>query len=139
MAGGTTNIQVAVRVRPFLPYEAGSRSCIEILPGPVGVDGGGDDEDDLGPASAASSSSSSSSSSPSSPSNNRHRKRGNSVRIGSNVANKDAQTFTFDRCFGGSATQSDVYCDLVRPLLSRCLEGYNATTLAYGQTGAGER
>jgi len=28
-----TNIQVAVRVRPFLPFEAGAKSCIEVLPG----------------------------------------------------------------------------------------------------------
>ncbi|KAL9181076.1 hypothetical protein ACHAXT_009881 [Thalassiosira profunda] len=30
---GVTNIQVAVRVRPFLPFEAGSKSCIDVLPG----------------------------------------------------------------------------------------------------------
>jgi hypothetical protein len=64
--------------------------------------------------------------------------RGRSVRIGSSVANRDAHTFTFDRCFGGSATQAEIYDDLIRPLLSSCLEGYNATALAYGQTGAGE-
>lgn len=29
----STNIQVAVRVRPFLPFEAGSKSCIDVLPG----------------------------------------------------------------------------------------------------------
>jgi hypothetical protein len=124
--GGATNIQVAVRVRPFLPYEIGSKSCIEVLPGPVG---GENENDDDGPTITSSSWSSS---------NNRQRKRGNAVRIVSNVANKEAQTFTFDRCFGGSATQADVYGDLVRPLLSSCLEGYNATALAYGQTGAGE-
>ena len=28
-----TNIQVAVRVRPFLPFEAGAKSCIDVLPG----------------------------------------------------------------------------------------------------------
>ena len=113
----TTNIQVAVRVRPFLPFEAGSKSCIDVLPG-VG-NGGGEEEYHGEPRRQPLS-------------------RGRSVRIGSSAANRDAHTFTFDRCFGGSATQAEVYDDLIQPLLSSCLEGYNATALAYGQTGAGE-
>ena len=28
-----TNIQVAIRIRPFLPFEAGAKSCIDVLPG----------------------------------------------------------------------------------------------------------
>ena len=28
-----TNIQVAVRIRPFLPFETGSKSVIDVLPG----------------------------------------------------------------------------------------------------------
>ena len=32
-----------------------------------------------------------------------------------------------------------VYDNLIQPLLSSCLEGYNATALTYGQTGAGEK
>lgn len=32
----------------------------------------------------------------------------------------------------------ELYQTCVVPLLNKCLEGYNATTLAYGQTGAGE-
>ena len=34
--------------------------------------------------------------------------------------------------------QVEIYTTLVVPLLKSCLEGYNATTVAYGQTGAGE-
>jgi len=30
---GGEAIQVAVRIRPFLPFEAGSKSCIDVLPG----------------------------------------------------------------------------------------------------------
>ncbi|KAL7448325.1 hypothetical protein ACHAWC_000532, partial [Mediolabrus comicus] len=104
-----TNIQVAVRVRPFLPFEAGAKSCIEVLPG---------ENDD-----------NSSSSSPS---------MGKSVRIGSHHSHRDGHTFTFDRCFSGAASQLEIYNTLVLPLLNSCLEGYNATTLAYGQTGAGK-
>ena len=32
----------------------------------------------------------------------------------------------------------EIYNTLILPLLNSCLEGYNATTLAYGQTGAGK-
>ena len=110
----TTNIKVAVRVRPFLPFEAGTTSCIDVLPGT-----------DEGPASPLTSSPSSLS-------------RGRSIRIASSIANRDAHTFTFDQCFSGAATQSEIYDDLIQPLLSSCLEGYNATALAYGQTGAGK-
>ncbi|EED86226.1 predicted protein, partial [Thalassiosira pseudonana CCMP1335] len=46
--------------------------------------------------------------------------------------------FTFDKCFSGHATQVELYQTCVVPLLNKCLEGYNATTLAYGQTGAGK-
>ena len=35
-------------------------------------------------------------------------------------------------------TQVELYQEVVVPLLRSCLEGYNATMLAYGQTGAGE-
>ncbi|KAL7491325.1 hypothetical protein ACHAWT_000857 [Skeletonema menzelii] len=105
-----TNIQVAVRVRPFLPFEAGAKSCIDVLPG----------EDDQQASS--------------------HQKlsQGKSVRIGSHHAHRDGHTFTFDKCFSGLATQVEIYNTLILPLLNSCLEGYNATTLAYGQTGAGK-
>ncbi len=118
-----TNIKVAVRVRPFLPFEAGSTSCIDVLPGSIDDDGG----------LPASSSLPSSTSSPS-----QQQSRGKSIRIASSIANRDAHTFTFDQCFSGAATQAEIYDELITPLLSSCLEGYNATALAYGQTGAGK-
>jgi kinesin family protein 4/21/27 len=97
-----TNIQVAIRIRPFLPFESGSKSCIDVL-------------------------SSTGASSP----------IGNAVKL-HHHNHKDGHTFTFDKCYGGSVTQVEVYQEVVVPLLRSCLEGYNATTLAYGQTGAGE-
>ena len=111
--GASTNIEVAVRVRPFLPFEAGSKSCIDVLPG--------SDDQDHHPTTPAAQLS-----------------QGKSVRIGSHHAHRDGHTFTFDRCFSGLATQVEIYKTLVVPLLTSCLEGYNATALAYGQTGAGE-
>ncbi len=124
---GATNIQVAVRVRPFLPAEAGSKSCIEVLPG--------DDQADL-PSGGGQS----------------RLTQGKSVRIGfhrhqahhphdghtQGGGHGDGHTFTFDKCFSGQASQVEIYQTLVVPLLTACLDGYNATTLAYGQTGAGE-
>mmetsp|Transcript_24424 Transcript_24424/g.54664 ORF Transcript_24424/g.54664 Transcript_24424/m.54664 type:complete len:1002 (+) Transcript_24424:261-3266(+) len=100
-----TNIQVAVRIRPFLPFETGSKSVIDVLPG----------EDDP-PAEKI--------------------VQGRSVRIAG--SSRKSHAFTFDRCFSGLADQVEIYNSLIIPLLSSCLEGYNATTLAYGQTGAGK-
>lgn len=61
------------------------------------------------------------------------------MRIGPHGhSNRDGHTFTFDKCFSGLATQVEIYGTLVSPLLKSCLEGYNATALAYGQTGAGK-
>lgn len=37
-----------------------------------------------------------------------------------------------------NASQEDVYISCGRPLVSRVLDGYNATVMAYGQTGAGK-
>lgn len=128
--GATTNIQVAVRVRPFLPAEAGSKSCIEVLPG--------DDQADLSIGGGVGGQS--------------RLTQGKSVRIGfhrhqghhphdghtQGGGHSEGHTFTFDKCFSGHATQVEIYQTLVVPLLTACLDGYNATTLAYGQTGAGE-
>ncbi|KAG7388545.1 hypothetical protein PHYPSEUDO_012182 [Phytophthora pseudosyringae] len=44
---------------------------------------------------------------------------------------------TFDRVFLGSATQEDVFAG-IEPSVQACLEGYNATVFAYGQTGTGK-
>ena len=117
---GATNIQVAIRVRPFLPFEAGTKSCIDVLPS--------DNSDPL-------------STTPSSDDNDTQQiiSQGKSVRIGSHHAHREnGHTFTFDKCFSGLANQVEIYTALIAPLLKNCLEGYNATALAYGQTGAGE-
>ncbi|ETM55705.1 hypothetical protein PPTG_01012 [Phytophthora nicotianae INRA-310] len=44
---------------------------------------------------------------------------------------------TFDRVFMGDATQEDVFA-AIEPSVQACLEGYNATVFAYGQTGTGK-
>ncbi|XP_063896935.1 kinesin-like protein Klp61F [Helicoverpa armigera] len=46
--------------------------------------------------------------------------------------------FTFDRAFGPSASQVQVYQEVVSPLIEEVLNGYNCTVFAYGQTGTGK-
>ncbi len=48
-----------------------------------------------------------------------------------------AQGFEFDKVFGPSATQEDVFAD-VQPFVISCVDGYNVCVFAYGQTGAGK-
>ena len=43
--------------------------------------------------------------------------------------------FTFDHCYDEFSEQRRVYQELGGPIVSNALEGYNATILAYGQTG----
>ncbi|XP_011703386.1 PREDICTED: bipolar kinesin KRP-130-like [Wasmannia auropunctata] len=49
-----------------------------------------------------------------------------------------SKKFTFDKVFGPSSKQMDVYNAVVSPLLEEVLAGYNCTVFAYGQTGTGK-
>jgi kinesin family protein 18/19 len=46
--------------------------------------------------------------------------------------------YAFDRVFDGSASQTAVYEQTARAVVSRVLDGYNATVFAYGATGCGK-
>lgn len=46
--------------------------------------------------------------------------------------------FTYDNVFPSNVTQTDLYSTSAPPLLRSFLQGYNATVIAYGQTGAGK-
>ncbi len=48
------------------------------------------------------------------------------------------RTYSFDLVFGPEATQSMIYHDVVGPMLSEVMLGYNCTLFAYGQTGTGK-
>ena len=87
-------VQVAVRVRPMLPKEAGCTECIDVLR----TSSNNGDNDDIY----------------------------NVLRLGGSSGPK----FTFDQVFGAQTDQSQVYSDRVAPLVSNCLEGYNATVIA---------
>lgn len=46
--------------------------------------------------------------------------------------------FTFDRIFDTNSSQDDVYNGCMKDSILSVLEGYNATIIAYGQTGTGK-
>jgi hypothetical protein len=87
-------VQVAVRVRPMLPKEAGCTECIGVLRTSL--------------------------------------KNGDNVGIYNvlQLGGSSGPKFTFDQVFGAQTDQSQVYRDRVAPLVSNCLEGYNATVIA---------
>ncbi|SAL95325.1 hypothetical protein [Absidia glauca] len=48
------------------------------------------------------------------------------------------KAFTYDYVFDTKSTQASVYSSAIAPLLHKFMDGFNATVLAYGQTGAGK-
>ncbi|KAK4427623.1 Kinesin-like protein KIN-14G [Sesamum alatum] len=50
---------------------------------------------------------------------------------------KGKKSFTFNRVFGPSANQEEVFSD-TQPLIRSVLDGYNVCIFAYGQTGSGK-
>ncbi|KAI8914337.1 P-loop containing nucleoside triphosphate hydrolase protein [Gorgonomyces haynaldii] len=51
---------------------------------------------------------------------------------------KGQKEFTYDRVFSMHEDQQTVYDAVVKPIISRCLDGYNGCIFAYGQTGSGK-
>ncbi|KAF8402800.1 hypothetical protein HHK36_010891 [Tetracentron sinense] len=67
---------------------------------------------------------------------NEHRREVSAVQ---NIANKQIdRTFAFDKVFGPTSQQKDLYDQAVSPIVYEVLEGYNCTIFAYGQTGTGK-
>ncbi|KAI8562998.1 hypothetical protein RHMOL_Rhmol03G0079800 [Rhododendron molle] len=61
------------------------------------------------------------------------------VAVSQNIAGKHIdRVFTFDKVFGSSAQQRDLYDQAVVPIVHEVLEGFNCTIFAYGQTGTGK-
>ncbi|KAA8518561.1 hypothetical protein F0562_016035 [Nyssa sinensis] len=61
------------------------------------------------------------------------------VAVSQNIAGKHIdRVFTFDKVFGPSAQQRDLYEQAIIPIVNEVLEGFNCTIFAYGQTGTGK-
>ncbi|KAI4348947.1 hypothetical protein L6164_009607 [Bauhinia variegata] len=61
------------------------------------------------------------------------------VAVSQNIAGKHIdRVFTFDKVFGPSAQQGDLYEQAIVPIVNEVLEGFNCTIFAYGQTGTGK-
>ncbi|EHA8590394.1 kinesin-like protein KIN-5C [Cocos nucifera] len=61
------------------------------------------------------------------------------VAVTQTIAGKQIdRVFTFDKVFGPSAKQKDLYDQAVVPIVNEVLEGFNCTIFAYGQTGTGK-
>jgi len=115
--GNKSCVQVAVRIRPLLGKEGKNNSCVHAPPG--------EDKDDLSQQQHDSALPATSSST-----------IYQTVQIGE--VGSDTKNFTFDHVFSPSTSQFGLYSKCVYPLVRSCLEGYNATILAYGQTCSGK-
>eukprot|EP01105_Mastigella_eilhardi_P013894 TRINITY_DN3165_c0_g1_i4.p1 TRINITY_DN3165_c0_g1~~TRINITY_DN3165_c0_g1_i4.p1 ORF type:complete len:1149 (+),score=187.02 TRINITY_DN3165_c0_g1_i4:45-3449(+) len=51
---------------------------------------------------------------------------------------REAPAFTFQRVFDTGVSNEEVYKELVEPIVTRWLAGFNGTVLAYGQTASGK-
>ncbi|PKA65766.1 125 kDa kinesin-related protein [Apostasia shenzhenica] len=61
------------------------------------------------------------------------------VAVSQTIAGKSIdRVFTFDKVFGPSAKQKDLYEQAIVPIVNEVLEGFNCTIFAYGQTGTGK-
>ncbi|XP_057549595.1 kinesin-like protein KIN-5C [Amaranthus tricolor] len=61
------------------------------------------------------------------------------VAVSQNIAGKHFdRVFVFDKVFGPSSQQKDLYDQAIIPIVNEVLEGFNCTIFAYGQTGTGK-
>ncbi|CAH8381998.1 unnamed protein product [Eruca vesicaria subsp. sativa] len=59
------------------------------------------------------------------------------IRVPSKYGKEEHKPFMFNKVFGPSATQEEVFSDM-QPLVRSVLDGYNVCIFAYGQTGSGK-
>ncbi|KAF5454141.1 hypothetical protein F2P56_023828 [Juglans regia] len=67
-----------------------------------------------------------------------HIEEGNiTINAPSKYTKEGRKSFTFNKAFGPSATQGEVFSD-TQPLIRSVLDGFNVCIFAYGQTGSGK-
>lgn len=64
--------------------------------------------------------------------------KGNTVELSMGPNAVSNKTYNFDKVFSHAADQAIIFNDVVLPILSDMLSGYNCTIFAYGQTGTGK-
>lgn len=64
--------------------------------------------------------------------------KGNTVELSMGPNAVSNKTYHFDKVFSPAADQAIIFDDVVSPILSEMLAGYNCTIFAYGQTGTGK-
>ncbi|KAK0211185.1 kinesin domain-containing protein [Desarmillaria ectypa] len=118
-SSATTSVQVALRIRPTTAQDGTNiparfqRSVLHaISTNSVGVEGTSSAPPNVG-------------SSPAAP-------------VASSSAASKKQVFSFDQVHGPSTTQHAMFTSTAQPLISRFVEGFNCTILAYGQTSSGK-
>jgi kinesin family protein 3/17 len=62
----------------------------------------------------------------------------NTVILSKKPDDPQPKSFPFNSVFSNEATQQQVYDDAARSIVESCLDGYNGTIFAYGQTGTGK-
>ncbi|KDO29211.1 hypothetical protein SPRG_19884 [Saprolegnia parasitica CBS 223.65] len=63
---------------------------------------------------------------------------GNRVYVEPIHAYQKPRAFNFDKVFGPSTTQEDLFATSIRPIVQHAMNGYTCTVFAYGQTGSGK-
>ena len=144
-----SSVQVAIRVRPLLPFENGNKSCIEVYPTEDATTFGHHRNILKSVSSGDSTIATFDNSSRHSGSHNNNNNNNNMLSPSSSINSYNSlqvgeeddhakKAYTFDHVFPSTSEQIDVYEKCVTPLVQSCIEGYNATVLAYGQTGSGK-
>ena len=62
----------------------------------------------------------------------------NAIILRSHDSVSNAQVFQFDKVFDASSGQDEVYQGAAQPAVASVVEGFNASIIAYGQTGTGK-
>eukprot|EP00948_MAST-09A_sp_MAST-9A-sp1_P002120 g2120.t1 len=62
----------------------------------------------------------------------------NDVKLSSKEDWRQPKEYKFNRVYGPSSRQSQIFEDQVYPLVLKAIDGFNCTVFAYGQTGTGK-